>query len=172
MKIYTKTGDKGMTSLVGGKRVEKDDARVEIYGTIDELQSFVGMLGTGTDEVQLEDVQRILFKIGGYLASEDATSAGVPDETIAQLEQWIDRLSEELSPLRTFIIPGGTMAASICHVCRTVCRRAERRMITLRRTVDVGLDDNAFIYINRFSDYFFLLARKLNKVAGKEDVTL
>lgn len=172
MKIYTKTGDKGMTSLVGGKRVEKDDARVQAYGTLDELQSFVGMLASATDEVQLEDVQRILFKIGGYLASEDATSAGVSDETIARLEQWIDRLSEELPPLRTFIIPGGTMAASICHVCRTVCRRAERRMITLRRTVDVGLDDNAFIYINRLSDYFFLLARKLNKVAGKEDVTL
>ena len=172
MKIYTKTGDKGMTSLVGGKRVEKDDARVQAYGTLEELQSFVGMLASATDEVQLEDVQRILFKIGGYLASEDATSAGVPDETIAQLEQWIDRLSEELPPLRTFIIPGGIMAASICHVCRTVCRRAERRMITLRRTVDVGLDDNAFIYINRLSDYFFLLARKLNKVAGKEDVTL
>lgn len=172
MKIYTKTGDKGMTSLVGGKRVEKDDARVQAYGTLDELQSFVGMLASATDEVQLEDVQRILFKIGGYLASEDATSAGVSDETIVRLEQWIDRLSEELPPLRTFIIPGGTMAASICHVCRTVCRRAERRMITLRRTVDMGLDDNAFIYINRLSDYFFLLARKLNKVAGKEDVTL
>lgn len=172
MKIYTKTGDKGMTSLVGGKRVEKDDARVQAYGTLDELQSFVGMLASATDEVQLEDVQRILFKIGGYLASEDATSAGVSDETIARLEQWIDRLSEELPPLRTFIIPDGTMAASICHVCRTVYRRAERRMITLRRTVDVGLDDNAFIYIDRLSDYFFLLARKLNKVAGKEDVTL
>ena len=172
MKIYTKTGDKGMTSLVGGKRVEKDDERVQAYGTIDELQSFVGMLASATDEVQLEDIQQILFKIGGYLAYEDATSAGVPDETIARPEQWIDRLSEELPPLRTFIIPGGTMAASICHVCRTVCRRAERRMITLRRTVDMGLDDNAFIYINRLSDYFFQLARKLNKVAGKEDVTL
>ena len=93
MKIYTKTGDKGMTSLVGGKRVEKDDARVQAYGTLDELQSFVGMLASATDEVQLEDVQRILFKIGGYLASEDATSAVVPEETIARLEQWIDRLS-------------------------------------------------------------------------------
>lgn len=172
MKIYTKTGDKGMTSLVGGKRVEKDDARVEAYGTLDELQSFVGMLASATDEVQLEDIQRVLFKIGGYLAYEDATSAEVTDEMIAQLEQKIDRLSEELPPLRTFIIPGGTMAASICHVCRTVCRRAERRMTTLRRTIDVELDDNAFIYINRLSDYFFLLARKLNMVAGKEDVTL
>lgn len=172
MKIYTKTGDKGMTFLVGGKRVEKDDARVEAYGTLDELQSFVGMLASATDEVQLEDIQRVLFKIGGYLAYEDATSAGVTDEMIAQLEQKIDRLSEELPPLRTFIIPGSTMAASICHVCRTVCRRAERRMTTLRRTIDVELDDNAFIYINRLSDYFFLLARKLNMVAGKEDVTL
>lgn len=172
MKIYTKTGDKGMTSLVGGKRVEKDVARVEAYGTLDELQSFVGMLASATDEVQLEDIQRVLFKIGGYLAYEDATSAGVTDEMIAQLEQQIDRLSEELPPLCTFIIPGGDMAASICHVCRTVCRRAERRMTTLRRTIDVELDDNAFIYINRLSDYFFLLARKLNMVAGKEDVTL
>lgn len=172
MKIYTKTGDNGMTSLVGGKRVEKDDARVEAYGTIDELQSFVGMLASATDEMQLEDIQRVLFKIGGYLAYEDATSAGVTDEMIAQLEQQIDRLSEELPPLRTFIIPGGAMAASICHVCRTVCRRAERRMTTLRRTIDIELDDNAFIYINRLSDYFFLLARKLNMVAGKEDVTL
>lgn len=172
MKIYTKTGDKGTTSLVGGKRVEKDDSRVEAYGTIDELQSFVGMLASATDEVQLEEIQRVLFKIGGYLAYEDATSAGVTDEMIAQLEQKIDRLSEELPPLRTFIIPGGTMAASICHVCRTVCRRAERRMTTLRRTIDVELDNNAFIYINRLSDYFFLLARNLNMVAGKEDVTL
>ena len=172
MKIYTKTGDKGMTSLVGGKRVEKDDACVEAYGTLDELQSFVGMLASATDEVQLEDIQRVLFKIGGYLAYEDATSAGVTDEMIAQLEQQIDRLSEELPPLCTFIIPGGAMAVSICHVCRTVCRRAERRMTTLRRTIDVELDDNAFIYINRLSDYFLLLARKLNMVAGKEDVTL
>lgn len=172
MKIYTKTGDKGMTSLAGGKRVEKDDARVEAYGTLDELLSFVGMLASTTDEVQLEDIQQVLFKIGGYLAYEEATSAGVTDEIIAQLEQQIDRLSEELPPLRTFIIPGGTMAASICHVCRTVCRRAERRMTTLRRTVDVEMDGNAFIYINRLSDYFFLLARKLNMDAGKEDVTL
>ena len=172
MKIYTKNGDNGMTSLVGGKRVEKDDARVEAYGTIDELQSFVGMLASATDEVQLEDIQRVLFKIGGYLAFEDATSAGVTDEMIAQLEQQIDHLSDELPPLRTFIILGGTMAASICNVCRTVCRRAERRITTLRRTVDVELDYDAVSYIDRWADYFFLLARKLNKVAGKEDVTL
>ena len=99
MSIFTRNGDSGMTSLAGGKRVPKDDLHVEAYGTLDELQSFVGMLASATDEVQLEDVQRILFKIGGYLASEDATSAGVSDETIARLEQWIDRLSEELPPL-------------------------------------------------------------------------
>lgn len=135
MKVYSKTGDNGMTSLAGGKRVRKDDARVEAYGTIDELQSFVGMLESATDGLQLEDIQRVLFRIGGYLASEEAGDAGVTDEIIAQLEHRIDCLSIELQPLHSFIIPGGNMAASICHVCRTVCRRAERRMIALRHLV-------------------------------------
>lgn len=172
MRIYTKTGDKGSTSLAGGRRVWKDDVRAEAYGTLDELQSFVGMLASVTGGLQLVDIQRALFKIGGYLAYEEATSSDITDEVIAQLEQQIDRLSEELSLLRTFIISGGTMAASICHVCRTVCRRAERRMITLRKSLDTEMDSNAFIYINRLSDYFFLLARRLNKDAGVGDLTL
>lgn len=173
MKIYTKTGDKGMTALYSGKRVQKDNIRIEAYGTIDELMSFMGVLASSTkDNIQLEDIERTLYEIGCYLANEEATSSGITDDNIAQLEQRIDQLDASLPPLHNFIIPGGTTAASMCHVCRTICRRAERRMITLRNSLEDKMDDNSFIYINRLSDYFFLLARKLNHNAGVQDVIL
>lgn len=173
MKIYTKTGDKGMTALYSGKRVQKDNIRIEAYGTIDELMSFMGVLVSSTkDNIQLEDIERTLYKIGCYLANEEATSSGITDDNIAQLEQRIDQLDASLPPLHNFIIPGGTTAASMCHVCRTICRRAERRMITLRNSLEDKMDDNSFIYINRLSDYFFLLARKLNHNDGVQDVIL
>lgn len=172
MSIFTRKGDSGMTSLAGGTRVDKDDVRVEAYGTLDELNSFVGLLKSRTDEGMLENVQRKLFCIGGYLASEDAASSGITAEDIALLEHTIETLEQELEPLRHFILPGGTQAASLCHVCRTVCRRAERRMITLRKASETQMDDLAFQFINRLSDFFFVLARKLNKDAGIEDVLL
>lgn len=172
MSIFTKKGDNGMTSLAGGTRVGKDDLRVEAYGTLDELNSFVGLLKSLTDEDQLEDIQRKLFSIGGYLAYEDATSSGIVPEDVAYIERLIDELEDELGKLKRFILPGGSEAASVCHVCRTVCRRAERRMITLRKAAEEDVDEYAFMYINRLSDYFFVLARKLNKDTGHEDVLL
>lgn len=162
MKIYTKTGDKGLTLLANGKQVLKNDIRVEAYGTIDELQSFMGMLASMTDISQLDVIQDVLFAIGGYLANDCVSSIENLDENISQLEQQIDRLQERLPALRVFLVPGGILPVSICHVCRTVCRRAERRIITLNQTIETEMDSNVLIYINRLSDYFFLLARYLN----------
>lgn len=172
MSIFTRNGDSGMTSLAGGKRVPKDDLRVEAYGTLDELNSFVGRLKSLTNEGQLEDIQRMLFAIGGYLAYEEATSFSVPSDDVSCIERLREEIESELVPLQRFILPGGSEAASVCHICRTVCRRAERRMITFSNTVGREIDEKAFRYINRLSDYFFVLARKINKDAGIEDVFL
>lgn len=138
MSIFTRNGDSGMTSLAGGKRVLKDDLRVEAYGTLDELNSFVGLLKSLTNEGQLEDIQRKLFAIGGYLAYEEATSSGVTSDDVSCIERLIREIESELVPLQRFILPGGSEAASVCHICRTVCRRAERRMITLRKLLMWG----------------------------------
>lgn len=172
MKIYTKTGDDGTTTLVGGKRVPKDDVRVEAYGTIDELQAAVGLLASFIEnKAMLDEIQLVLFKIGGYLANEKASNAGVTPDMIVHLEKQIDLLQENLPQLKSFIIPNGSKSASICHICRTVCRRAERRMTTMRNTMVGTIDNNAYIYINRLSDYFFLLARKQNRVKEEDYIT-
>lgn len=170
MKIYTRTGDQGQTSLVGGQRVSKTCARLESYGTIDELCSHIGLLVTYCtnehDRQFLTDVQGQLFVVGGYLATDtsqhDARQGNiVTEEMIASIEQEIDAINATLPPFRCFILPGGCRAAAQCHVCRTICRRAERRILTLREE-GAEVDDNVIAYVNRLSDFLFTLARKLN----------
>lgn len=180
MRIYTKTGDEGETGLFGGGRVGKDDPRVEAYGAVDELNAVLGMaraveLMPRVDEV-LVPVQRDLFAIGALLATPDRTKmaeqlakARIDDSRIAELERAIDAGEAELEPLRSFILPGGTPKAAALHVARTVCRRAERRVVTLRRDVELPL--LAVIYLNRLSDLLFVLARVANRRAGAGEVT-
>ena len=180
MKIYTRTGDEGDTGLFGGGRVAKDDPRVEAYGAVDELNAALGLARSiemmpRVDEV-LAPVQRDLFAIGALLATPDhdkmreqLAKARIDDGRIAELERAIDAGEVELEPLKAFILPGGTPKAAALHVARTVCRRAERRVITLQRTVP--LPQLAIIYLNRLSDLLFVLARVANKRAGAGEVT-
>ena len=159
MKIYTGAGDYGTTILASGTEVSKDDIRVEAYGTIDELNSFIGLLASYVDEPFLEIIQINLFKVGGYFANEIAVTSRITSDDIYSLEKVIDSLDSRLEPLHKFILPRGNRSIVMCHVCRTICRRAERRMISFRNSTDIELDSNPFIYINRLSDYFFVLAR-------------
>lgn len=180
MKIYTKTGDSGDTGLFGGGRVPKDDPRVEAYGDVDELNAVIGLARAvdvipRIDEV-LVSVQRDLFAIGALLATPDREKmaqhlekARIDEHRIAELEQAIDDADAELEPLRAFILPGGTSKAATLHVARTVCRRAERRVVQLQH--DVDLPALAVIYLNRLSDLLFTLARLANKRAGMGEVT-
>ncbi len=179
-KIYTRTGDKGDTGLFGGGRVAKDNPRVEAYGDVDELNAVIGMvraveLMPRIDEV-LVPVQRDLFGIGAILAtpnrekmSEQLVKARIDEERIEQLERAIDAGDAELDPLTAFIVPGGTPKAAALHVARTVCRRAERRVVTLKQEADVP--ELVVIYLNRLSDLLFTLARVANKRAGAGEVT-
>lgn len=180
MKIYTRTGDKGTTGLFGGGRVPKDDVRVEAYGDVDELNAVLGAARAAgpmprVDEVVVA-VQRDLFAIGALLATPDIekmheqlTKARIDDERIAQLERAIDACDAELEPLKAFIIPGGTPKAALLHVARTVCRRAERRVVRLAH--DVEIPPLAVVYLNRLSDLLFSLARVANHRAGAGEVT-
>lgn len=176
--LYTRTGDTGMTSLVGGQRVRKNSARLESYGTIDELNAQIGLLATYTgeeDRQQLIDIQSKLFVVGSYLATDTTQrelreQSIVTEEMVTQLEHTIDLLDASLPPLRLFILPGGTRGASVAHVCRTVCRRAERRILALQEELGFPLDPQVLAYVNRLSDYFFALSRKLNVEAGKEEI--
>lgn len=177
-KVYTLTGDKGTTSLVGGQRVAKDDTRVEAYGTVDELNAHIGMLAhaiKGTDAVVeklLFTIQNKLFNLGAYLATEqnDAQSPvyGLSDEDVKAVEAMIDALDEQLPPMRGFILPGGTQASVCCDICRTVTRRAERRVVTL--AAQKPLNPLAQRYLNRLSDFFFILARHCNVASNVEEV--
>lgn len=176
MKIYTRTGDKGETGLLGGARVAKDDARIEAYGTVDELNSHVGMLRDLAAPHHVERliaIQETLFTIGSHLASssdEERKRFKVPaidERMIAVLERAMDEMDRELEPMRSFILPGGHIAASQAHICRTVCRRAERRVVQLSGSTD--LDPILVRYLNRLSDYFFMLARHLSKLHGVAD---
>ncbi len=164
MKIYTKTGDNGSTGLFGGKRISKDDSRIEAYGTVDELNSFIGLLNAGFGEATqnyfLTEVQKRLFTIGSNLASDPDKKLITPDihdEDIHLLENAMDTMDQLLEPLRNFILPGGDTVVAYAHVCRTICRRAERRVITLDRESPV--DPKIITYLNRLSDYFFILSR-------------
>lgn len=179
-KIYTRTGDKGDTGLFGGGRVAKDNPRVEAYGDVDELNAVIGMaraveLMPRIDEV-LVPVQRDLFGIGAILAtpdrekmSEQLVKARIDEERIEELERAIDAGDAELEPLTAFIVPGGTPKAAALHVARTVCRRAERRVVALQSDADVP--DLVIVYLNRLSDLLFTLARLANKRAGAGEVT-
>ena len=164
--IYTGTGDKGTTSLVG-ERVSKAHQRIESYGTVDELNSFIGLLITSLEEKADQDfllfIQHKLFTIGSYLATDQENTelkveSKVMPETITRIEREIDRLDNELPKMRNFILPGGSRPASLAHVCRTVCRRAERQIYRLAETIPV--EEPVLVFINRLSDYLFVLARK------------
>ena len=174
MKVYTKTGDTGTTSLVGGKRVPKDCARLESYGTIDELNSQVGLLLTYVAEQQdrecLIGIQNCLFVVGAQLATEapNVPSSVITDDDVSILENNIDKASEGLPRWRGFTLPGGCREAAEAHVCRTVCRRAERRILTLNSEEKV--DPQLLKYINRLSDYFYVLALRLNFLHGTEEI--
>ena len=166
MKIYTRTGDKGQTSLFGGTRVAKSDARIEAYGTVDELSSFLGAV-TGIDEIAR--IQSDLFEIGAHLASPGTSRfPGVEASRIEDLERAIDAMEQELRPLTTFILPGGSATASQLHIARTVCRRAERRVVALED--DSAATQSTITYLNRLSDYLFVAARFANHREGVADV--
>jgi cob(I)alamin adenosyltransferase len=169
MKVYTRTGDDGDTSLMSGGRVRKDDLRVEAYGTLDELSSFVGLLrceSVPDDVVQnLVDVQRSLFAVGAFLADPEGRMEHEPESwEVGRLENWIDAMDSDLPELRAFILPGGSRSAALAHVVRAVCRRAERRVATLS-AAEVEASDGVVRYLNRLSDAFFTLARYLNAVS-------
>ena len=173
MKIYTRTGDQGQTSLFGGARVPKNDARIEAYGTIDELNSHIGvgrsLLIPGETDAILHHVQVDLFEIGAHLASPGTSRfPGVEPQRIEELEQAIDAMERELEPLRNFILPAGSAPAAQLHVARTVCRRAERLVVALQDESDATLSTIA--YLNRLSDYLFVAARFVNRRAGVDDV--
>lgn len=167
-KLYTKTGDKGKTSLLGGKKVSKSHFRIEAYGNVDELNAFVGLLKDQPEvenrlKQQLYWTQEHLFNIGSILATEADFKGfelpSVTDAEVKQLEVWIDKYTGELPELKNFILPGGHQVVSLCHVCRTVCRRTERSIIALNEEEQV--DELIIQFINRLSDYFFIFARKL-----------
>lgn len=175
MKIYTKTGDQGTTALFGGKRVSKSDLRIESYGTVDELNSWLGVLrdqevNKSRNEI-LVTIQNRLFVIGSVLAVEPGnTKVKVPslkESDIQLLENEIDKMDAALPPMRFFILPGGHASVSFCHVARTVCRRAERYVVSLSQQESV----DAFVikYLNRLSDYLFVLARNMGSDLGIEE---
>ena len=166
-KIYTRTGDAGQTSLVSGTRVDKDDVRVEAYGTVDELNSNLGVLlhSTKLDDHEviavIRKAQNKLFNIGAYLANDKADKLyGLTAEDISELEHMMDRMNEELPPAAGFVLPGGTRLSSTADRCRTVTRRAERRVVTLAKVATI--DPLVLEYLNRLSDFFFVFARYNN----------
>lgn len=175
-KIYTRTGDKGQTSLIGGTRVFKSDLRIESYGTVDELNGFVGFLrdqmGAHPQVPHLIRIQNELFVVGALLAEDkEKNKMRLPvlkEESIAELEKQMDEMDTCLPPMRFFVLPGGHPVVSSAHICRTVCRRAERRVIELSRQTEV--DERIIRYLNRLSDYFFVLSRKLAQDFKAEEI--
>ncbi|SFX18457.1 cob(I)alamin adenosyltransferase [Thermoactinomyces sp. DSM 45891] len=175
MKIYTRTGDAGKTAVVGG-RVDKDDIRVEAYGTIDELNSFVGASITRMSSEKHADlikdfteIQHELFDAGGDLAQVGKERQyKVTGDMVTRLEKWIDQYESELSPLRRFILPGGTALSSSIHICRTIARRAERCVVSLCKSEETN--EEVRRYLNRLSDYFFTVSRVANTRSGVCDV--
>ena len=169
MKIYTKTGDKGFTSLIGGRRVPKYHIRIESYGTVDELNAYLGLIADqdilSHHQQILKQIQNRLFTIGASLAAEPENSRMViPDletQDIDLLEQEMDSMDKQLPQLKNFILPGGNNAISFCHVARCVCRRAER--ITVQLAEESSVDEKVIVYLNRLSDYLFMLARKITQ---------
>lgn len=176
-RLYTGGGDDGTTSLVGGQRARKDCARLDAYGSLDELSAFLGVVAAWPDieediKKDLMDIQNLLFDIGGYLASKPGGSGLPPvsgmESEIQKLESWIDRLDNATPKIRAFVLPGGCEVAAHTHVARTVCRRAERKIVAL--AADEEVDELVRVYINRLSDYLFILARYFNYRSGVEEV--
>ena len=173
MKIYTRTGDGGDTGLFDGTRVAKCDPRVGAYGDVDELNAWLGFVRAGLNETELaamlEHIQRDLFALGARLAdparkiAERVTKAAVTLEDISRLEGWIDQLESELPPLRRFILAGGSPGGAALHVARTICRRAERSMVSLGQD---AFEPDLLVYVNRLSDLLFVMARAANRRAG------
>lgn len=177
-KVYTLTGDNGTTALVGGKRVSKDDVRVEAYGSVDELNAQIGLLARNpkiTYPGMLELIQKIqnkLFNIGSYLATDNQTKKeiwGLTDSDVKELEAKIDEMSETLPPMRGFILPGGSKLSALADICRTTTRRAERRVVSLSKVAPV--DELVLHYLNRLSDFFFVFAR-FNNVSNQVEEIL
>jgi cob(I)alamin adenosyltransferase len=169
-KIYTRTGDDGTTGLGDGSRVDKDSLRVGVMGDVDELNATIGLILTESLPSYLTEtfvqIQHDLFNIGGEICIPDYKI--LDQATVDNLEEAIDTLNDALEPLKEFILPGGTKAAAFCHLARTVCRRAERKLITLNRTEKVT--NISLLYLNRLSDLLFVLCRILNQEAGIKDV--
>ena len=178
MKIYTKTGDKGETGLFGGERVSKNSFRIEAYGTIDELNAFIGLAVIEVSDKSVKDllqkIQKWLFSIGADLATPDNEKTKklnvfrATEEYYLYIEKEIDNYEKKLEELRNFILPGGTKGAALLHICRTITRRAERMVVALNSTVKIG--NNIIIFLNRLSDLFFVLARFDNAVTGTPDI--
>lgn len=175
MKIYTGKGDKGETGLFGGKRVPKNSPRIEAYGIVDELNSFVGLAVAETVDKDVKEIllkiQNQLFTLGADLATPEEKkqeSDGTPAEFNSSIEKEIDKFDAKLGKLKSFILPGGSKSSAYLHICRTVARRAERAVVSLKNNVEIG--DNILIFLNRLSDLFFVLARYENQVSGNPDV--
>lgn len=177
-RIYTKTGDKGETSLIGGTRVSKSSLRIEAYGTVDELNCYVGWAGDHQQEAEvtslIREIQDRLFTIGSSLATDPEKEVkmklpGLEKEDILALEKAIDRIDETVPPLRSFILPGGDGAVSVCHVARCVCRRAERLCVALTEQEET-VPPLVIPYLNRLSDYLFMLARYTSFKLGVEEI--
>lgn len=169
-KIYTRTGDDGSTGLGDGSRVPKDDLRVETYGTVDELNSMLGI--TASHDIPARHgqliamIQQRLFDLGGELCIPGASVITADD--VAELESALDQLNEDLPALKDFVLPGGSTAAANCHMARTICRRAERCIVALAR--ETAISEHSVHYLNRLSDLLFVLARSLNKHAGAPEI--
>ena len=176
-QVYTKTGDKGKTSLIGGTRVEKHHYRLEAYGTVDELNAHIGMIRSWPNESFINEniirIQNQLFKIGAYLATDDTMSdlrsrLNCDESEIEVLEKEMDKMEESLPPLKNFILPGGHPAPTYAHIARTICRRAERRVNEMAKKTEVATW--VIRYLNRLSDYFFVLARYLSNFHKNNEI--
>lgn len=177
MKIYTKTGDTGETGLFGGPRVRKDDVRIEAYGTVDELNALLGAARSESLPAEVDAViarvQNCLFTVGAELATPDPArqrTAVLADSAVEELEAAMDQMEFALPPLREFILPGGSKLAAALHVARGVCRRAERRVVTLANSEGASVSATTVRYLNRLSDYLFVAARYTNQAAGCPDI--
>ncbi|MBP1665040.1 MAG: ATP:cob(I)alamin adenosyltransferase [Bacteroidetes bacterium] len=178
MKIYTKTGDTGQTGLIGGTRVSKADIRLEAYGTVDELNAQIGLLAAEELKPEhrmfLQNIQNLLFTVGSNLATDTTkteyrAASVMKAEYIETIEKEIDRIDLLLPPLTNFILPGGSRKSALCHVCRTISRRAERRIIELNRTYEI--ENKIIIFVNRLSDYFFVLSRLMLMEEQKQEIS-
>lgn len=177
MKLYTKTGDKGQTGLIGGTRVSKNDIRIEAYGTVDELNSFIGLLTVqeipDVDRAFLRYIQNQLFAVGSHLATDQSITtlhkaSVLSEDDIRAVEEEIDRIDQLLPALSSFVLPGGSQIGALSHICRTITRRAERRIYDMDEVYSVDIQIHKFF--NRLSDYFFALSRYLTLQTGGEEI--